>query len=373
MGRRRDASDPDPASAERLGEPTSSPHSHDALFKKTFAVPEHALDLIRQRLPAELLAALDPGSLQRDSEHHIDEVSLGETRTDVLFTARLRGDPVLIYVLIEHQSTQDPLMAFRLLRYVVRIWERWLADATAAANGVSPTTLPPVIPLVVYQGPRPWAVARSLAESIPLPPALAPHVRPLLPGLDLSILDLGEGGPDALRAWRAEPRVKVTLAIMRAAVEPGVDMLAVYRAYSGELALLVRRRDGREALALLARYTLSRRSNLDVAALAAVVAEAAGRTAGDVVMSTAQELINEGLQQGVQQGVRQEREQTLLRQLRVKFGRLPGDVARRLAAASLEDLGRWTEQILVAERLEDVFTTATARPRRSSTRRPRKR
>jgi hypothetical protein len=82
-------------------------------------------------------------------------------------------------------------------------------------------------------------------------------------------------------------------------------------------------------------------------------------------MSTAQELID--------QGVRQEREQTLLRQLRVKFGRLPDEVKQRLAKASLEDLGRWTEQILVAERLEDVFTTARGgRPRRSGTRRPRK-
>ncbi len=122
MGRRRDASDPDRASAERPSEPTSSPHSHDALFKRTFAVPEHALDLMRQQLPAELLKALDPDSLREDPTHYIDD-ALAETRSDVLYTATLRGAPVLIYVLIEHQSTQDPLMPFRLLRYVVRIWD----------------------------------------------------------------------------------------------------------------------------------------------------------------------------------------------------------------------------------------------------------
>ena len=57
----------------------------------------------------------------------------------------------------------------------------------------------------------------------------------------------------------------------------------------------------------------------------------------------------------------------------VKFGRLSSDTTRRLTEASLEDLGRWTERILVADRLEDVFTKArVTRPRRSGTRRPRK-
>jgi hypothetical protein len=87
-------------------------------------------------------------------------------------------------------------------------------------------------------------------------------------------------------------------------------------------------------------------------------------------MSTAQELIDQGLQQGV----RQEREQTLARQLQVKFGQLSSDVTRRLAEATLEDLGRWTELILTAERLEDVFASARARrSRQSSAKRPRKR
>ncbi len=326
-------------------------------------MPEHALDLMRQQLPAELLEALDPDSLREDPTHYIDD-ALAETRSDVLYTATLRGAPVLIYVLIEHQSTQDPLMPFRLLRYVVRIWERWVAAATAA-SGVAPTALPPVIPFVLHQGPRPWSTARSLAELVPLPDALAPFVRPLLPGLDLSVLDLGAGGFEALAAWEARPVVKVTLAVMRGVVDPAVDVLDVLVTYTEDLVLLLERPEGRRAFAVLIGYIVRRRRGLDVAALAAKVADLVGPKAGDVVMSTAQELID--------QGVRQEREQTLLRQLRVKFGRLPDEVKQRLAKASLEDLGRWTEQILVAERLEDVFTTARGgRPRRSGTRRPRK-
>jgi hypothetical protein len=360
MARRRRASDQDRPTRGGARERTS-PHPHDALFKKTFAIREHALDLIRHQLPAELVAALDPGSLSRDSEHHIDEVSLSESRSDVLYTARLRGEEVLIYILIEHQSTQDPMMPFRLLRYVVRIWERWLADATVAAKGVAPTTLPPVIPFVLHQGPRPWSVARSLADLVPLPAALAPLVRPFMPGLDVSILDLGDGGPEALRKWRARPIVKVTLAVMRAGPDPRLDILLVYRAFPDELALIVKTRAGREALASLAGYTLGQRSDLDVAALASTLTELAGPRAGDVVMSTAQELIDQGASE------------LLTRLVQAKFGRLSGDVTRRIAEGTREELERWAEQVLTAERIDDVFTTARApRPRRSRTKRPRK-
>ena len=39
--------------------------------------------------------------------------------------ATLDGRAAFVYVLIEHQSSPDPMMPLRMLRYVMRIWERW--------------------------------------------------------------------------------------------------------------------------------------------------------------------------------------------------------------------------------------------------------
>ena len=42
--------------------------------------------------------------------------------TDLLFSVAWRGGgEALVYLLFEHQSTSDGLMAFRILRYLVRI------------------------------------------------------------------------------------------------------------------------------------------------------------------------------------------------------------------------------------------------------------
>jgi predicted transposase YdaD len=55
----------------------------------------------------------------------VDE-ALRWRHSEVLFTAPLDGHDALLYVLIEHQSSDDPLMVFRMLRYVTRIWDQRL-------------------------------------------------------------------------------------------------------------------------------------------------------------------------------------------------------------------------------------------------------
>jgi hypothetical protein len=64
----------------------------------------------------------------------------------------------------------------------------------------------------------------------------------------------------------------------------------------------------------------------------------------------------EGLRDGVREGVRD----TLTRLLRLRFGVGALDVAasNRIASANVEELRRWTERILTAERVDDVFREA---------------
>jgi hypothetical protein len=45
----------------------------------------------------------------------------------------------------------------------------------------------------------------------------------------------------------------------------------------------------------------------------------------------------------------------LLKQLTLKFGPLPQGVAERVQAASIEELDRWAERVLTADRLEQVI------------------
>jgi predicted transposase/invertase (TIGR01784 family) len=95
-------------------------------------------------LPSNLTARLDLARLAPVPASFIDE-SLKWRHSDLLFTAPLDGRDAFVYVQVEHQSSDDPLMAYRLLRYVTRIWDRYLRErppGPAAAAG-DPAGRPP--------------------------------------------------------------------------------------------------------------------------------------------------------------------------------------------------------------------------------------
>jgi hypothetical protein len=98
----------------------SSPH--DALFKHVFSQPEHAASELRAVLPAGLSARLDWSSLELEPSSFVDEHLRGR-QADLLFRVGCAGRSAFLYILFEHQSTTDALMAFRLLRYMTRIWD----------------------------------------------------------------------------------------------------------------------------------------------------------------------------------------------------------------------------------------------------------
>lgn len=69
----------------------------------------------------------------------------------------------------------------------------------------------------------------------------------------------------------------------------------------------------------------------------------------DIVETWRREAIQEGIQQGVKQGLEQGERKLLLRQLRRRFGaEVDGEMERRIAAASSEQIEIWAERVLSA-------------------------
>ena len=60
---------------------------------------------------------------------------------------------------------------------------------------------------------------------------------------------------------------------------------------------------------------------------------------------------------GIEKGIQQGEAFLLTHLLTQRFGPLPDWATERLAQASREELERWAERVLEAQRLEDVFAT----------------
>ncbi|MEB6378508.1 Rpn family recombination-promoting nuclease/putative transposase [Leclercia adecarboxylata] len=130
----------------------STPTPHDAVFRKILSQPEAARDFLAIHLPEKFRVLCDLSSLCLESGSFVEE-DLRLSYSDVLYSVNVSSGAGYIYVLIEHQSTPDRHMAFRLMRYAIAAMQRHLEKGYRE--------LPLVIPLLFYHGktsPYPWSL-----------------------------------------------------------------------------------------------------------------------------------------------------------------------------------------------------------------------
>ena len=163
---------------------------HDRLVKHILSDLDEARAFLAGALAPGVVAALDLGTLAAVSSDLVDQL-LDERHGDLLFTVERRGGGrMVLHVLVEHQSTRDVRMAYRLLRYVLRIWEHHRGEAPTGP-------LPPVLAVVLYHGEEAWTVSRRLRDLIDLE-GLPAEVVEELPDLRYRVIDLSQLPEEAL-------------------------------------------------------------------------------------------------------------------------------------------------------------------------------
>jgi hypothetical protein len=65
--------------------------------------------------------------------------------------------------------------------------------------------------------------------------------------------------------------------------------------------------------------------------------------------------LEQGIEKGVERGIRQGEAQMLLRQLTLRFGVLPQSAHAQVQSADADTLLRWSERVLTASTLDEVF------------------
>lgn len=119
-----------------------------------------AKDFFEANLSTDVLNQVDLNSLQLSPGTLISR-ELVTRHTDILYRVNLKnGEKGYLYLLVEHQSTPDPVMAFRTPNYVMRILDSHINEAKNA--GIYPLPLPIVFPIVFYKGEKAYTEERYL-------------------------------------------------------------------------------------------------------------------------------------------------------------------------------------------------------------------
>jgi hypothetical protein len=319
------------------------PSVHDAFFKEMLSRPEHAASLLRQILPATLVARIQFDSLAPCAGSYVDD-ALKERHSDLLFSVPIDGRPALIYILFEHQSTVDGLMSFRLLRYEVRIWERWLRDHPGALE------LPVILPVVLHHSVTGWTGSTAFQDLLDADEATLADVAPYVPNFQFVLEDLSHETDEHLRARAITALARLSLWCLRHAREPW-ELVDHFGAWAG-LAREVRRApNGMAALVLIMRYIFATNEPAEPEALVQRLLAAVGEEGKEEIMTAADQLMERGRAQGLVQG----RREVLLDQLRERFGALSDATVARVTAAGTTELQAWSKRVLTAPALSDVF------------------
>ena len=292
---------------------------HDASYKLLFSHRELVADLLRGFLPAEWVSTLDFASLERLGTSFISD-QLDQRHADLVW--RVRHGPNWLYVLIllEFQSTEDHYMAVRIGAYVHLLYQD-LIRTGYIENGAK---LPPLIPIVLYNGQSRWRAATDLFDLIDTVPAGLEQYQPQMRYL---LIDEGRYSDDTLSGLEKN----LAAALFRLERSPTINTLGeIVQALKMWLAD-PQQAELRRAFTIWVRRVLlplrlpgveipeiNELEELD-AMLAERVVEWTEQWKREGLEQGLQQGLLQGLLQGLQQG-RDEERQLLLRQVELRFG-----------------------------------------------------
>ena len=267
---------------------TSTPH--DAIFKTFLSRVETARDFIMLHLPPALLRLCNLDTLQLASGSFLEE-NLRPYYSDILYSLKTTRGEGYIHVLIEHQSSPDKHMAFRLMRYAIAAMQRHL-DA-------GHDTLPLVIPILFYQGrrsPYPWAM--NWLEDF-----TDPQLACQLYSHDFTLADITTIPDDDIMQHRSMAALTlIQKHIRQRDLAQLLDKLA---------SLLIMEHIDRQQVVALVNYMLQTSETQNATVFLRKLAQRVPRH-GDELMTMAEQLENIGLMKGIEKGKQAgEREATL--------------------------------------------------------------
>lgn len=322
---------------------------HDTFFKRTFGRLDVAADHFRRVLPPALVRELQWSTLHREPEESHEHGQ--ELRRDLLFSIRTHGgDPMLLYLHFEHQSSVVPLMALRIVDYEVSALRRWVRAETGR-SGARPRHLPRAVAVVLYHGDRAWTAATTI-EDLVVDGLSNADPKALCGGFHL--LDLSEVEDAALDGL--VHRMLALLLLKHIRARDLWERFGTWLDLLGQVATLP---DGVERLRAVLQYLGDAVGRPPDHVVDAVVESLPSPAKEDAMQTWADSLRQEGHEEGRQEGREEGRHEMLVdnveRLLVAKFGPLDEAARVRVHGASTAQLEAWLDRILTAASLQSVL------------------
>jgi predicted transposase YdaD len=330
---------------------------HDELFRHTFAQPRHAAALFRLVLPPEIVAAIDWSTLEACDGTFVSG-RLRKRHTDLLFRARLGNRTVHLHLIVEHKSRSGRGTVLQLHGYSSKVQRHhWRMQ-----RGQRRRHLPPVLPVVIHHGKKPWTAPTDLVELLDLagvPENLHEALRSYQPRFRYAVFSTAGWSAAQLQTLTLTVLGKATLGALQ--LLPGVLPERAIPAIVEWVEMfqeVFRAEPGSESLDALLSY-LMRATPLEPERLLDVVWQNVDKEVQMKFKSTAAQLHEQGFAEGEargrSEGLAEGLAAILSDLLTSRFGTIPAPHSTRIRAAEPTQLRTWARRCLDAPTIDDVF------------------
>ncbi len=341
-------------------------HFPDRSARWLFQDKENVRGLL-EIVAAELVELIDFSQLAQINRSFIPD-NLREQESDLVFSVPLHSesetDELLIYILIEHQSTVDSTMGFRVLFYMIQIWDSQRREWESNNVPKSQWRFRSILPILFYTGEQRWNTPLTLNAIMDSPDMFSRFV-PTFDILFLSVKETDESDltkTDHPLGWLLTVLQKEhsDKEVIRAAL---IEAMSHINALGEEQAQQRRRAISYLLLLILHRRPTEEHEELSTLVDQHIEQPSDREEVGVMAQTMAEHLIERGKAQGIEQGKAQGIEQgetrakqeALLKLIRFQFESVPESVINQITLIqSHSRLDSLFERVLAAQTLDEV-------------------
>ena len=322
-------------------------HLHDNGYKYLFSHADLVRELLEVFAPPGVAELLNYATLRPETGHFITP-AMKRREDDVVWSIELQGQRLYLYLLLEFQSSIDPGMPVRMMQYVAALYDHLVRGKSIdLADG-----LPPVLPIVIYNGNARWGHSPEVFDLIqPHPPALSEFQ----PRLKFWLLDEGCFSLEYLEGLN---RVMAAIFCMEHAHDTEEVKRAI-RALGQAVAQSPYLQTIDKAVMQWMRYRLSRKlPDLLMPDIEEILkgTEMLEANIDQWKAKAVAEGVLLGKREGKLEGKLEGEALALQRLLVRRFGPIPSAIAGQIASANLEQIETWFDLSISAPHMTAVFT-----------------
>ena len=196
---------------------------HDAIYKAIFSEKQMVKSLLLDFVKLPFVADFDFSTLEPFPGSYATP-AFTRHENDLVWRVKMNGRDCLIYIMLEFQSHPEKYMAARIAKYSMLLLGN-LIDQAEVEHG-----LPPILPMVIYNGETKWQAPTSLTQLFMAMPA---QLRAYQPSQKYFLLDIRHIGASIVKAAHGEASFFVRLERSRSPDETRAILKEVIDSCSG--------------------------------------------------------------------------------------------------------------------------------------------